>query len=53
MIQENTKKAQERKKSYTDQRRSPLEFEEENHVFLKVTPKPRLKRHYKERKRET
>lgn len=53
MIQENMKKAQERKKSCTNQRRSPLEFEEENHVFLKVTPKLGLKRLYKERKKET
>ncbi|XP_015954774.1 uncharacterized protein LOC107479138 [Arachis duranensis] len=30
--------AQSRQKSYVDQRRKPLEFEEENHVFLKVTP---------------
>ncbi|XP_020987524.1 uncharacterized protein LOC110275660 [Arachis duranensis] len=30
--------AQSRQKSYTDQRQKPLEFEEGEHVFLKVTP---------------
>ena len=30
--------AQSRQKSYADQRRKPLEFEEGEHVFLKVTP---------------
>ena len=30
--------AQSRQKSYADQRRKPLEFEEGDHVFLKVTP---------------
>ncbi|XP_025627997.1 uncharacterized protein [Arachis hypogaea] len=30
--------AQSRHKSYADQRRKPLEFEEGEHVFLKVTP---------------
>ncbi|XP_057746881.1 uncharacterized protein LOC130966129 [Arachis stenosperma] len=30
--------AQSRQKSYVDQRRKPLEFEEGNHIFLKVTP---------------
>ena len=31
--------AQSRQKSYADRRRRPLEFEEGNHVFLKVMPK--------------
>ena len=37
-IKEKLKKAQDRQKSYADQRRKPLEFEEGDHVFLKVTP---------------
>jgi len=31
--------AQSRQKSYADRRRRPLEFDERDHVFLKVTPK--------------
>ncbi|XP_016168951.1 uncharacterized protein LOC107611554 [Arachis ipaensis] len=30
--------AQSRQKSYADQRRKPLEFQEGDHVFLKITP---------------
>jgi hypothetical protein len=37
-IKENLKRAQDRQKSYADQQRKPLEFEEVDHVFLKVTP---------------
>jgi len=33
------KTAQSRQKSYADKRRRPLEFNEGDHVFLKVTPK--------------
>jgi len=29
---------QSRQKSYADKRRRPLEFDEEDHVFLRVTP---------------
>ena len=32
------KVAQDRQKSYADRRRRPLEFEEGDHVFLRVTP---------------
>jgi len=32
------KAAEGKPKSYTDQRRKPLEFEEEDKVFLKVSP---------------
>ncbi|XP_052109236.1 uncharacterized protein LOC127741220 [Arachis duranensis] len=35
---------QSRQKSYTDQRRKPLEFEEGEHVLLKVTPTTRVGR---------
>lgn len=37
------KKDQDRLKSYTDNRRRPLEFVEGDHTFLKVTPWLRLK----------
>ena len=30
--------AQNRQKSYADKRRKPLEFQEGEHIFLKVTP---------------
>ena len=35
MIRDNVKKAQDRQKSYPDNRRRPLEFEEGDHVFFK------------------
>jgi hypothetical protein len=38
MIQENLRVAQTRQKSYDDNRRRPLEFEEGDHVYLKVSP---------------
>jgi hypothetical protein len=38
-IQEKMRTTQSRQKSYADKRRRPLEFEEGDHVFLKVTPK--------------
>jgi hypothetical protein len=38
-IREKIKVAQSRQKSYADRRRRPLEFDEGDHVFLKVTPK--------------
>ncbi|XP_028093727.1 uncharacterized protein LOC114293798 [Camellia sinensis] len=37
-IQQRLKTAQSRQKSYADQRRRDLEFEVEDHVFVKVTP---------------
>ena len=49
-IREKMKKAQERQKSYADKRRMPLSFEEGDHVYLKVTPRLRLKRPFKVRK---
>ncbi|KAL4396748.1 hypothetical protein AHAS_Ahas01G0122900 [Arachis hypogaea] len=42
--------AQSRQKSYADQRRKPLEFEEGDHVFLKVTPTTGVGRAIKEKK---
>lgn len=42
-IQEKIMKAQDRQKSYVDHQWRPLEFEECDHVFLKVTPRLRLK----------
>jgi hypothetical protein len=38
MIQENLRIAHTRQKSYADNRRRPLEFEEGDHVYLKVSP---------------
>ncbi|XP_025634848.1 uncharacterized protein [Arachis hypogaea] len=42
--------AQSRQKSYVDQRRKPLEFEEGEHVFLKVAPTTRVGRAIKTKK---
>jgi hypothetical protein len=36
IIKENLRVAQTRQKSYADNRRRPMEFEERNHVYLKV-----------------
>ncbi|XP_058766975.1 uncharacterized protein LOC131640608 [Vicia villosa] len=41
------KQAQDRKKSYADKRRRPLEFDVGDHVFLKVSPRLRLKGPFK------
>jgi hypothetical protein len=38
IIQENLRVAQTRQKSYADNRRRPLEFEEGDYVYLKVSP---------------
>jgi hypothetical protein len=38
MIRENLRIAQSRQKSYADIRRRPLEFQEGDHVYLKVSP---------------
>jgi hypothetical protein len=38
MIRENLRIAQTRQKSYANNRRRPLEFEEGDHVYLKVSP---------------
>ena len=38
IVQQNMKAAQDRQKSYANQRRKPLEFEKEEKVFLKVSP---------------
>ncbi|GKV36288.1 hypothetical protein SLEP1_g44436 [Rubroshorea leprosula] len=38
LIQQRLKVAQDRQKSYADNRRRPLEFEVGDHVFLKVSP---------------
>jgi hypothetical protein len=37
-IQANILAAQSRQKSYTDKRRSPLEFEVVDHIYLRVSP---------------
>ena len=38
IIRENLRVAQTRQKSYADNRRRPLEFEEGDHVYLKLSP---------------
>jgi hypothetical protein len=38
MIRENLRVAQTRQKRYANNRRRPLEFEEGDHVYLKVSP---------------
>jgi hypothetical protein len=44
IIWENLRVAQTRQKSYADNRRRPLEFEEGDHVYLKVSPLRRMRR---------
>ncbi|XP_050920199.1 uncharacterized protein LOC127137819 [Lathyrus oleraceus] len=50
MVRDKMKKAQDHQKSYADHMRTPLEFDEGDHVFLKVTPRLRLKGPFKSRK---
>ena len=50
MIQEKMKASQSRQKSYYDKRRKPLEFQEGDHVFLRVTPTTGVGRALKARK---
>jgi hypothetical protein len=38
IIRENLRVAQTRQKSYADNKRRPLEIEERNHMYLKVSP---------------
>jgi hypothetical protein len=38
MIRENLRIAQSRQKSYVDTQRRPLEFKDDDHVYLKVSP---------------
>jgi len=38
MIRDKLRATQNRQKSYADKKRRPLEFQEGDHVFLKVTP---------------
>jgi hypothetical protein len=49
-IREKMKVAQSRQKSYADRRRRMLEFEEGDHVFLRVTPKLGLRGVFKTKK---
>jgi hypothetical protein len=44
IIRENLWVAQTRQKSYADNRRKPLEFEERNHVYPKVSPLQGMRR---------
>ena len=38
LIHDRMRATQSRQNSYVDKRRRPLEFDEEDHVFLRVTP---------------
>ena len=50
LIQDRMRATQSRKKSYVDKRRRPLEFDEGDHVFLRVTPTIGIRRVLKSRK---
>ena len=50
LIQDRMKATQSRQKSYADKRRRPLEFDEGDHVFLRVTPTTGIGRVLKSRK---
>jgi hypothetical protein len=43
-IQDNLKAAKSRQETYTNKRRRPLEFEDGNHVYLRVSPMKGVKR---------
>ncbi|XP_073222472.1 uncharacterized protein [Cicer arietinum] len=49
-IQERMRTAQSRQKSYADRHRRPLEFQEDEHVFLRVTPTTGVGRALKSKK---
>ena len=50
VIQQRLQDAQSRQKSYLDVRRRDLEYEEGDHVFLKVSPSKGISRFGKKRK---
>jgi len=50
LIREKIKASQDRQKSYYDRRRKPLDFQEGEHVFLKVSPVTGVRRALKSRK---
>jgi hypothetical protein len=50
LIKEKLKISQSRQKSYADNRMRPLEFEEGDHVFLRVTPKQGIGRAFQAKK---
>ena len=50
LVREKMRTAQSRQKSYSDKRRRPLEFQEGDHVFLRVTPMTGVGRALKSRK---
>ena len=50
LIQDRMRATQSRQKSYADKRRRPLEFDEGDHVFLRVTPTTGIRRVLKSRK---
>ncbi|XP_050878194.1 uncharacterized protein LOC127082014 [Lathyrus oleraceus] len=50
LIREKMKVTHDRQKNYSDKRRRPLEFEEGDHVFIRVTPRAGIARAIKTRK---
>jgi len=50
MIRDKLRATQSRQKSYADKKRRPLEFQEGDHVFLKVTPTTGIGRVMKSKK---
>ena len=50
LIQDRMRATHSRQKSYADKRRWPLEFDEGDHVFLRVTPTTSIRRVLKSRK---
>ena len=50
MIRDKLRTTQSRQKSYADKKRRPLEFQEGDHVFLKVTPTTGIGRVMKSKK---
>jgi len=50
LIQDRMRATQSRQKSYADKKRRPLEFDEGDHVFLRVTPTTEVGRVLKSRK---
>ena len=50
LIQDRMRATQSRQKSYADKKRRPLEFDEGDHVFLRVTPTTGVGRVLKSRK---
>ncbi|MDV3201067.1 MAG: hypothetical protein Q8877_02570 [Sweet potato little leaf phytoplasma] len=53
VIEDKMKTTQSRQKSYEDKRRNPLDFQEDDHVFLRLVPTTGVGRVMKHRKLTT